>query len=82
MFEQLIDCIDLWKNGRKNAAKARWNELSQDFRKKVMQLVLEIESLQEFVFDGLQLAGPCGILPLDKTNLQNISMFVPELLCG
>lgn len=35
-FQILSDAIDLWKNRRRNAAKAQWNTLTAEFRGKVL----------------------------------------------
>lgn len=46
-FEKLHDAIDLWIAGRKNAARAQYKELSQQFRTRLTRLVFEVSAAPE-----------------------------------
>lgn len=81
-FEKLQDALDLFKHGRKNAAKSQWNDLPEVFRKTVMKFaLLTSEQPEEELndYNDLVLIGKSGKFQMTKENLLDVVNLVPEL---
>lgn len=60
-FDTYFDAADLWKNGRKNAAKAKWLSLPELFRKAMLLCAIEAMSTRKEVLEqtyGVTIASP------------------------
>lgn len=81
-FETLLDCCDLYKNNRKNAARAQWKSLPEDFKKKAMTFAVLIDeqpSSELSDYEDIILKSKHGNLILSKNNLELIVNTIPEL---
>lgn len=81
-FEQLFDALDLWKNGRKNAAKAQWDLLPEDFRKKVIDITIKaLEFPLPITWTSAKIRSKkFGDFIIDNKHVNMMTTYVPQIL--
>ena len=81
-FEQLDEAIDLFKAGRKNAARSMYKSLPDDFRKKVLVYAIAIVQTAQEEIDTLgtyALNSPHGAFVISSASIRDMRDYVPLL---
>ena len=89
-FAKLRDVLDLYKAGRKHAAKAKWLELQEDFRRRVMEVSLEANmNPPPMDYQPIRMQSEFGSCTIawtvvdDQTlTIKDLVDVIPELACA
>jgi hypothetical protein len=84
LFDVLVDVLDLYRRGRKNAAVAKFEDLPKDFKIRVIRWVAEIYELGPDMKTGdvYKLKTPFGILVLVQELFDDLQEIIPEIING
>lgn len=79
-WKKLLDAVDLYSNGRTNAAKSIWSGLPESFKKLVLKFILvAIQEDLDLPLKAVSFISPWGPFTLANEKVDSQTLLISEL---